>query len=706
MSQMENPVEAWVLMALVNKDVDDFDYKNALLLAERLHALDKNNDEYRFLYAKCLYLLNDYNGSYSVLKSAESISCRNLYARSCLKLGNEAEADNETRQTFWREGVKALTTALEMHKRDFSDIHYWGDDLSSVITRSHMPSRGSINNLLGELYSKLENIQGAAIHLWESLDDNPFKISAYTTLCDIAPDVIDFENAALPNDIFKDFVPDSTCLDRAPLPQRKEQLPRPPSTSIVGITLKGPRPSLDQVEPYMPSLRNDYQDVSLDQLRSLVFFSHVMKDGDITDIQPQRSEIEERKDMEIDMVTQDIDKMKAEEAYKNKHGLHKKPPAEKPQHLQVDLMAGADSGLSEDDTPQNQLAPGSTLRLQGHDRRETTTRSSGKSGRGRGSKGKRKATESTAQPPQPELSEAEQICQYFGLSTNNIENTFLKQQQPIILDAMNKTIGVLRILANGYMYHSFYRCREAALVLQQLDDSQYETARVLCLLGKAYYDASDYQNARVFFRRAFWLAPWFCDGVPIYSTCLWYLENELELNLLAYKMKQNRSHCYEAYIAAGNWSKCAKGGNEASKWFQKAVEYDPSRSYGHALLGYEEWEKGNCLGAKLHFANCMVANKRSYLGWYGLATAYQGMEQFGQAKTLLNEAVRLHPCHPVVLVTMAEVLVELEEYDSAYTYICNALELRHTTAAEKIKERIVQAINSSNAKETSYAMEE
>ena len=251
MSQMENPVEAWVLMALVNKDLDDFDYKNALILAERLHALDKNNDEYRFLYAKCLYLLNDFNGSYSVLKSAESIPCRNLYARSCLQLGNEAGADNETQQTFWREGVKALTTALEMHKGDFSDVHYWGDgngkfssiyydninhtqiythvlfslslslfflidlfsilsafllfliiiiiDLSSVITRSHIPSRGSINNLLGELYSKLENIQGAAIHLWQSLDDNPFKISAYTTLCDIAPDVIDFENAALPN---------------------------------------------------------------------------------------------------------------------------------------------------------------------------------------------------------------------------------------------------------------------------------------------------------------------------------------------------------------------------------------------------------------------------------------------------------------------------------------------------------------------------
>ncbi|KAI8142454.1 hypothetical protein BJV82DRAFT_516862 [Fennellomyces sp. T-0311] len=602
---MENPVEAWVLMALIHKDIDDFDYKNALVLAERLYALDRDNDEYRFLYAKCLYLLNDCNGSYSVLKDTDSIPCRNLFARSCLDLGNQTEA-MDAKQTFWREGVKALTAALDMHKRDFSDTHYWGDDLASAMMRSHMPSRGSIDNLLGELYSKLENIQGAAIHLWESLDDNPFKISAYTTLCDIAPDVIDFDAAPLPNDIFKDFT-SHTNLERS-----QQLLPRPPSTSVIGISLKDPEPSLDEVEPYMPSLRSDYQDVSLDQLRSLVFFSHRMKDSDITEIQPQRH-IEERKDMEIEMVTQDIDKMQAEEAYKNKHGLHKKPPADKPQHLQVDLMQDAESGLSP--SPQSPVSPGSTLRLQGHDQR---------------------------------------LWQYFGLATDtcSMNNS---NDRTVILEAMNRTIGVLRTLANGYMYHSFYRCREAALALQKLDDAQYDTARVLCILGKAYYDAGDYQSARVFFRRAFCLAPWFCDGVPIYSTCLWYLENELELNLLAYKMKQNRSHRYEAYIAAGNWSKCAKGGNEASKWFQKAVEYDPSRSYGHALLGYEEWEKGNCLGAKLHFANCMVANKRSYLGWYGLATAYQGMEQFVQARTLLNEAVRLHPSHPVVLGTMAEV---------------------------------------------------
>lgn len=34
--------------------------------------------------------------------------------------------------------------------------------------------------------------------------------------------------------------------------------------------------------------------------------------------------------------------MKASEAYKNKHGLHKKPPTQTPQKLQVELMQDED----------------------------------------------------------------------------------------------------------------------------------------------------------------------------------------------------------------------------------------------------------------------------------------------------------------------------------------------------------------------------
>lgn len=47
-----------------------------------------------------------------------------------------------------------------------------------------------------------------------------------------------------------------------------------------------------------------------------------------------------------------------------------------------------------------------------------------------------------------------------------------------------------------------------------------------------------------------------------------------------------------------------------------------------------------------------------------MATAYQGMEQFAQAKALLMEAARLHPWQPVVLYTLAEVS---KSWQSVYT---------------------------------------
>jgi tetratricopeptide (TPR) repeat protein len=181
---------------------------------------------------------------------------------------------------------------------------------------------------------------------------------------------------------------------------------------------------------------------------------------------------------------------------------------------------------------------------------------------------------------------------------------------------MNKVVKVLGILASGYLHQSFYHCETAALELQKLDDQQYNSPRVLCILGKAYYDAGDHHSARILYRHAFSIAPWYCEGTTYYSTCLWYLEQEQELNILAYVLKDNRSHLFEAYIAAGNWTKCAKGGNEATRWFEKAVKLDPSQSYGHALLGYEEQERGNSLEAKKHFSKSMIVNKRSYIGWY------------------------------------------------------------------------------------------
>lgn len=73
---------------------------------------------------------------------------------------------------------------------------------------------------------------------------------------------------------------------------------------------------------------------------------------------------------------------------------------------------------------------------------------------------------------------------------------------------------------------------------------------------------------------------------------------------------------------------------------------------------------------------------------YGMATTYMSMQQYKQARTLLEEAVRLHPRHPVVLATMAEVLVELGEYQLAKDYIDKSLIIKANESNEKLREKI------------------
>ncbi|KAG0188159.1 anaphase-promoting complex subunit cdc27 [Apophysomyces sp. BC1034] len=531
-----------------------------------------------------------------------------------------------------------------------------------------MPSLSSMYNLLGEFYAKLDNIRGSAIQLWKSLECNRYKLSAYFQLCDISPDIVGFNTARLPNDIFRDFLPDTTNLKRSTFNQN---LPASPSSSVQGIVVSSddehPLQSQIGTDPriHMPTLRSHYQDISVNQLKSLLYSSKLASEQDISDIMPSRSDLEDRKDRQIESMRQEIEKDKAEEAFKNKHGLHKKPPIEKPQGLRMDMI---DIDVDDQDLDLLTLLDG---------------------------------------PPR--------VHDIFAEENSSEEEGCVDE----IVNAMNRVMAVLRILANGYLCQSLYQCQDAALELQKLDDQQYDTPLVMYTLGKAYYDAGDsetvswmcfmlneylqHEQARVFFRRSFATAPWFCDVVPIYSTCLWYLEDKQELNLLVYKMKENQTHKYEAYIAAGNWSKCAEGGNHASRWFKKAIEDDPSRWYAHALVGYEEWEKGSFLAAKQHFTDCMIANKRHYLGWYvennideyGMATAYLGMDEYIKAKALLKEALRLHQHHPVILFTMAEILYALEEYEDASHFVCQSLKLKPTVVAKNLREKI-EKVKSNN----------
>lgn len=109
-------------MSKIWKDFDDLAYENALRLCERLYAIDVTNEDYLYLYGLCLFHSADYDGAYMVLRNAESIKCRYVFAMSCLKLG--------TRE-YLMEGYTAANQALLLHQEESDPERRWGDGMIS-----------------------------------------------------------------------------------------------------------------------------------------------------------------------------------------------------------------------------------------------------------------------------------------------------------------------------------------------------------------------------------------------------------------------------------------------------------------------------------------------------------------------------------------------------------------------------------------------
>ncbi|OAD76709.1 hypothetical protein PHYBLDRAFT_142223 [Phycomyces blakesleeanus NRRL 1555(-)] len=689
--------EAWCLLSLINKDIDQFYYKNAILLAERLYSIDRTNEDYKFIYAKSLFLNDDLNAAYRILLKSSSIPCVNLFSRCCLILGDREKTDKNKTQ-LWRQGVQSLKSIINSMEEETRESHSWGDELVCTTLRAYIPTRSALNSLLGELYKKLQNIHGAAYSFHQAILTNPFNLASFMDLCELGPDTDSIDVHSLLKNEFKDFKESTTIIDTMNL----KKVPKPPVSSSIDIRFTKRIPDRNP-RWEIPAMRGSYYDVSLDQLRGIVHEAPEITDDEFDSIQPQKGEREVEKDKFIKKLGEDIEQMKVEEAIRTKNGLYQKKlddnlsntstriPFE--ESFSLDHSFNFDIGKA----PRLELESALDILTEEQDsesnahpeKRQKTSHKSFSPG----SIGAREDidnifTEVEYNDVSRKDAKTQALYKYFYITSTSPGDTSYDVKSDIV-KAMNRILGVIRILAEAHAHQASYRCRELALAVQSLDDQQYESPRVLCLLGNSFYNFADYENARIFFRHAFAIAPWFCESLPVYSTCLLYLDNEVELNLLAYDVKHNSSHKYEGYIVAGNWAKCARGTEEAFKMYRKAVEADPRRSYGYNLLGCEEADSKKWLNAKAQFMKCILANKRSFVGWYGMATAHKAMGEFNEALPMLAEAIRLNPHHPIVLNTMAELNVDLGKYEVALGYAERSYLIKPSEETEKLRKHIL-----------------
>uniref|UniRef100_A0A2K6LWM8 Cell division cycle protein 27 homolog n=1 Tax=Rhinopithecus bieti TaxID=61621 RepID=A0A2K6LWM8_RHIBE len=254
-------------------------------------------------------------------------------------------------------------------------------------------------------------------------------------------------------------------------------------------------------------------------------------------------------------------------------------------------------------------------------------------------------------------------------------------------------MSLLREMGKGYLALCSYNCKEAINILSHLPSHHYSTGWVLCQIGRAYFELSEYMQVSIEneVRR---IENYRVEGMEIYSTTLWHLQKDVALSVLSKDLTDMDKNSPEAWCAAGNCFSLQREHDIAIKFFQRAIQVDPNYAYAYTLLGHEFVLTEELDKALACFRNAIRVNPRHYNAWYGLGMIYYKQENSALQKSLdinpqssvllghigvvqhalkksekaldtLNKAIVIDPKNPLCKFHRASVLFANEKYKSA-----------------------------------------
>eukprot|EP01127_Copromyxa_protea_P017637 TRINITY_DN5405_c0_g1_i4.p1 TRINITY_DN5405_c0_g1~~TRINITY_DN5405_c0_g1_i4.p1 ORF type:complete len:810 (+),score=150.42 TRINITY_DN5405_c0_g1_i4:274-2430(+) len=252
-----------------------------------------------------------------------------------------------------------------------------------------------------------------------------------------------------------------------------------------------------------------------------------------------------------------------------------------------------------------------------------------------------------------------------------------------------QVLTLLRVMGNGLRNLCYFRCRSAIEEFDQLSNSQHQTGWVLCRIGKAYSELSDYINARKVFEKVRELEPYRTDHMELYSTVLWQLGDSVALSYLAHQLTELNSHCPETWCAVGNCFSLQKEHETALKFFKRASTVDPSFPYSHTLSGHEYIASENWDKALACFRTAISLDERHYNAWYGLGTIYFRQQKYTIAEYHFDKAITINPRNSVLYCYSGMVLQARKMYPEAIKMLESALRIDPKNTMAKFKKAAV-----------------
>uniref|UniRef100_A0A8D1X912 Cell division cycle protein 27 homolog n=1 Tax=Sus scrofa TaxID=9823 RepID=A0A8D1X912_PIG len=619
MTVLQEPVQAAIWQAL-----NHYAYRDAVFLAERLYA-EVHSEEALFLLATCYYRSGKAYKAYRLLKghSCTTPQCKYLLAKCCVDLSKLAE------------GEQILSGGVFNKQKSYDDIvTEFGD--SACFTLS----------LLGHVYCKTDRLAKGSECYQKSLSLNPFLWSPFESLCEIGekpdPDQT-FKLTSLQN--FSNCLPNSctTLVSNHSLSHRQ------PET----VLTETPQDTIELNRLNLESSNSKYSlntDSSVSYIDSAVISPDTVPLGTGTSILSKQVQNKPKTGRSL---------------LGGPTALSPLTPSTTPQVLSPTITS-----------PPNAL-PRRSSRLFTSDS-STTKENSKKLKMKFPPKIPNRKTKSKTNKggiTQPNINDSLEITKLDSsiISEGKISTITPQIQAFNLQKAAAGLMSLLREMGKGYLALCSYNCKEAINILSHLPSHHYNTGWVLCQIGRAYFELSEYMQAERIFSEVRRIENYRVEGMEIYSTTLWHLQKDVALSVLSKDLTDMDKNSPEAWCAAGNCFSLQREHDIAIKFFQRAIQVDPNYAYAYTLLGHEFVLTEELDKALACFRNAIRVNPRHYNAWYGLGMIYYKQEKFSLAEMHFQKALDINPQSSVLLCHIGVVQHALKKSEKALDTLNKAI---------------------------------
>lgn len=667
---IQEPVQAAVWQCL-----NHYDYNDAIFLAERLFA-EVGNEDALYLLALCHYRMGKPQRAYKLLQSKGfgSPECRYIMALSCLDLDKLSEAET------------IITGGCSLKNKSLDEIAVEFGEHASFAFR-----------ILGQVFSKTERPAKAVECFQYSMKLNPFMWSSFESLCRLGakPDAqVLFQvnaqslsaicqgNSACPTPMSSSYTYFADSM--SPIVESQEEGLQNPAPKDIYIDVATPDVSgvissdLDMsgcqcFPPSVPVSRYRANRPSRPNPVCIPGYSPFSPSFGILSLEltPNYSQSQLLPSPAVTNAKSGIRPAHAAQSYSN-------PKPVFSQSGNTNTAKDIQTAIIQQQGYQSNSSGGAGLRRSSRIFSHHAS-SSVKENNKSQSENKimsprmptKRAKSKLSWTPQ-QLNEKNRLeCAMTDVKMTATNNAHAQMQR----QSASALMQLLQELGKAYLALAEYDCHASLELFSAISPQQFNTGWVLTQIGRAHFELSDYQKAENAFSEVRQLEPFRLEGMEIYSTVLWHLQMEVQLSALAQDLVDFDKLSPEAWCATGNCFSLQKEHDVAIRFFQRAMQVDPSFAYAYTLLGHEYVLIEELDKAMAAFRNAVRVDPTHYNAWYGIGMVYYKQEKFALAGVHFQKALTIHPRSSALLCHVGVVQHAMKKSDSALRTLNQAISI-------------------------------